>query len=334
MDLPTIGMGTFGSDKYDEETVAHAVEHALRSGCRLFDCASVYGNEKQIGDVFEKAFREGVVKREDIVVMSKVWNDMHGEGQVEISCRQTIEDLKVGYLDVYFVHWPFPNYHAKGCDGNSRNADSKPFFVNDFMSVWRQMERLKEKGLVKEIAVSNMTVAKMRAVLPLCNTKPYANEMELHPTFQQKELYGLCKDEGIKIIGYCPLGSPNRPERDRTEADVADTCVPEIVAIAEKHGCHTAEICLAWAIQKGHTPIPFASKERNIENNLTVADRILLTDEEMDIIASLDSDNRLIKGQVFLWQGAEDWRELWDYDGKIVLWQSEKDKWIKKETRQ
>lgn len=162
-------MGTFGSDKYDEAVVAHAVDYALRSGCRLFDCASVYGNEKQIGEVFDRAFREGVVKREDIVVMSKVWNDMHGEGQVEKSCRQTIEDLKVGYLDVYFLHWPFPNYHAKGCDVSSRNADSKPFFVKDFIAVWRQMEDLKKKGLVREIAVSNMTVAKMKAVLPLCD---------------------------------------------------------------------------------------------------------------------------------------------------------------------
>ncbi len=331
MNLPIIGMGTFGSDKYDEAVVAHAVDYALRSGCRLFDCASVYGNEKQIGEVFEKAFKEGVVKREDIVVMSKVWNDMHGEGKVAESCRQTIEDLRVKYLDVYFMHWPFPNYHAKGCDVTSRNADSKPFFTEDFISAWRQMEELKRQGLVKEIAVSNMTVPKMKAVLPLCEIKPFANEMELHPTFQQKELYELCKAEGIKIVGYCPLGSPNRPERDRTAEDIADTQLPEIVEMAEKRGCHPAEICLAWAIQKGHTPIPFASKERNIDKNLSVADRIRLSEEEMKIMEGLDTDNRLIKGQVFLWKGSDDWRDLWDEDGKIAEWQFEKDKWIKKE---
>lgn len=331
MNLPIIGMGTFGSDKYDEAVVAHAVDYALRSGCRLFDCASVYGNEKQIGEVFEKAFKEGVVKREDIVVMSKVWNDMHGEGKVAESCRQTIEDLRVKYLDVYFMHWPFPNYHAKGCDVTSRNADSKPFFTEDFISAWRQMEELKRQGLVKEIAVSNMTVPKMKAVLPLCEIKPFANEMELHPTFQQKELYEFCKAEGIKIVGYCPLGSPNRPERDRTAEDIADTQLPEIVEMAEKRGCHPAEICLAWAIQKGHTPIPFASKERNIDKNLSVADRIRLSEEEMKIMEGLDTDNRLIKGQVFLWKGSDDWRDLWDEDGKIAEWQFEKDKWIKKE---
>ena len=211
MELPLIGMGTFGSDRYDEKVVAGAVEFALEAGFRLFD------------NVFSRAFASGKVKREDIVVMSKVWNDMHGAGKVTESCLKSIEDLKVGYLDVYFLHWPFPNFHAKGCDVTSRNENSRPFFVDEFMAVWREMESLKKKGYVKEIAMSNMTVAKLKAVLPLCKIKPYAHETELHPTFQQKELYEFCVKEGIKMIGYCPLGSPNRPDRDRTEADVADT---------------------------------------------------------------------------------------------------------------
>lgn len=331
MELPRIGMGTFGSDRYDEKTVANAVKFALEAGYRLFDCASVYGNGAEIGEVFARAFASGTVKREDLIVMSKVWNDMHGAGKVTESCLKSIEDLRVGYLDVYFLHWPFPNYHAKGCDVTSRNADSRPFFVEDFMAVWREMESLKIKGYVKEIAMSNMTVAKMKAVLPLCKIKPYAHEMELHPTFSQKELYDLCVREGIKIIGYCPLGSPNRPERDRTAQDIADTESAVIKDIAGKYGCHPAEICLAWAIRKGHTPIPFASKERNILNNFTVGDRIRLTDEEMAAIDGADADNRLIKGQVFLWKGSDDWRDLWDLDGKIADWRFVNDKWIKKE---
>lgn len=324
-----IGMGTFGSDKYDEATVAKSVERALEAGYRLFDCASVYGNEKNIGDVFAKAFAEGVVKREDLTVMSKVWNDAHGEGKVIESCLKSIEDLQVSYLDIYFMHWPFPNYHAKGCSVDSRNADSRPFFTEEFIRAWRQMEWLKEHGYVKEIAMSNMTVPKLKAVMPLCNIKPYAHEMELHPTFQQKELYELCKSYGIKIVGYCPLGSPNRPERDRTESDVADTQVPEIVAIAEKYGVHPAEICLAWAIQKGHIPIPFASKERNILNNLSVSERIHLTKEEMETLESLDCDNRLVKGHVFLWQGATDWHDLWDENNILEKWEFSQGNWKK-----
>ena len=329
LDSVKIGMGTFGSDKYDEVTVANAVEYALRAGFRLFDCASVYGNEKNIGEVFAKVFAEGVVKREDIVVMSKVWNDSHGEDKVIESCLNTLKDLQIEYLDVYFMHWPFPNYHAKGCTVDSRNADSRPFFAEEFMQAWKQMEWLKKQGYVKEIAMSNMTVAKMKEILPLCEIKPYAHEMELHPTFQQKELYELCKKNDIKIVGYCPLGSPNRPKRDRTAEDVADTQMPQILEIAQKHNCSAPEVCLAWAIKKGHIPIPFASKERNITSNLTVANRIILDDEEMNILDALDCGNRLVKGHVFLWKGAKDWRDLWDENGVIEKWKLSQGIWQK-----
>lgn len=333
MKLPKIGMGTFGSDRYDEEVVAAAVGKALELGYRLFDCASVYGNEKQIGEVFARAFAAGTVRREDIVVMSKVWNDMHGDGDVRRSCVGTLRDLGLDYLDVYFVHWPFPNFHAKGCDVTSRNESSRPFFVDEFVAVWRQMEALKGEGLVREIAVSNMTVAKFEAFLPHCEIRPFANEMELHPTFRQSELYEYCKAQGIEIVGYCPLGSPNRPERDRTPEDIADTQLKEIEEIAEAHGCHAAEICLAWAVRRGHTPIPFASKERNLAANLAAAENLSLTDEEMSRLESLDKNNRLVKGQVFLWKGSDDWHDLWDEDGTLAEWRFENNKWIKEKTK-
>lgn len=104
MELPKIGMGTFGSDRYDEQTVAKAVREAIRLGYRMFDCASVYANESDIGEVFESAFKDGEIVREDIVVMSKVWNDMHGEGDVIKSCLKTLEDLKLEYLEIGRAH--------------------------------------------------------------------------------------------------------------------------------------------------------------------------------------------------------------------------------------
>lgn len=329
MNLPKIGMGTFGSDKYDDRTVAESVKNAIELGYKMFDCAAVYGNEDKIGEIFAEAFANGTVARKDIVIISKVWNDMHGEGKVIESCLQTIKDLQCEYLDIYFMHWPFPNYHAKGCSVDSRNADSKPFFAEDFMVAWRQMEWLKKNGYVKEIAMSNMTIPKFEAVLPLCEIQPFAHEMELHPTFQQQELYDYCKEKGMQIIGYCPLGSPNRPERDRTPEDIADTMVPEIVALSEKYNCHPAEICLAWAIKKGHTPIPFASRKANLIKNLAVSDNIALTDAEMQILEEVDADNRLVKGHVFLWEGATDWHDLWDENGELEPWQFDGKKWVR-----
>ena len=323
-----IGFGTFGSDKYSEEAVAHAVYEAIRCGYRTFDCASVYGNELQIGEVFTRAFDERIVTREELTVISKVWNDHHGEGDVVASCKQSLLDLGLSYLDLYILHWPFPNYHAKGCSGDSRNPDSRPFFVQDFMIAWRQMEDLKRSGLVREIAVSNMTIPKFEAVLPLCEIPPYANEMELHPTFQQPELYDYCKAHGMEIIGFCPLGSPNRPERDRTQTDICDTQMPVIQALAEKYGCSPQEICIRWAVTRGHVPIPFSGNPQNIAVNLAAAEKPLAP-EDMEQIRQADCSCRLVKGQVFLWPGSDDWRDLWDPNVKLDHWVYKDNKWLK-----
>lgn len=315
--MPAVGMGTFGSDHVSGEEVANAVEGAIRAGYRSFDCAACYGNEHLLGEVFSRAIREGTVKREELFIASKVWNDMHGDGDVLIACARTLKDLKLNELDMYYVHWPFPNYHAPGCDVDSRNPDSKPFSLERFMKTWRQMERLVDMGLTRHIGMSNMTIPKLEAVLPLCRIKPAAIEMELHPCFQQPQLFAYCKERGIEPVGFCPVGSPGRPERDRTPEDITDIELPEICRIAAAHNVHPAVVCIKWAVQRGQTPIPFSTKEKNYISNLRCVTEDPLTDEEMKVIQGLDRNNRLIKGQVFLWEGAKGWEDLWDLDGNI-----------------
>ncbi len=310
--IPCVGIGTFGSDKYGFDQVAEAVAGAIRAGYRLIDCASVYGNERQIGGVLSAVFAEGVVRRDELFIQSKVWNDMHGRGDVLLSCAKTLRDLKIDALDCYFVHWPFPNYHAPGCDGDSRNPDSKPFSVERFMATWRQMERLHDMGLTRHLGMSNMTLTKLQAVLPLCRIRPALIEMELHPSFQQQALFDFCVAEGIQPVGYCPIGSPSRPERDKTPDDVADTELPEVAAAAKAHGVHPAIICIKWAAQRGQIPIPFSVKEAQYVENLRCVTADPLTDAEMAAIARAERGCRLIKGQVFLWPGASDWTELWE----------------------
>ncbi len=316
--MPAVGMGTFGSDHVSAREVSQAVAGAIEAGYRSFDCAACYGNEAQIGEVFSEAMEKGTVKREELFIASKVWNDMHGDGDVLIACAKTLKDLKLDYLDMYYVHWPFPNYHAPGCDVDSRNPDSKPFTTERFMKTWRQMERLVDMGLTRHIGMSNMTIPKLEAVLPLCRIKPAAIEMELHPCFQQPELFEYCRARGIEPVGFCPIGSPARPERDKTPEDITDIEVPEIREIARAHGVHPAVICIKWAVQRGQTPIPFSTKEKNYTANLQCVTEDPLTDQEMEIIRGLDKNNRLIKGQVFLWEGARGWEDLWDLDGTIT----------------
>lgn len=316
-EMPAIGLGTFGSDKYTSEQIAEAVKGAAAYGYRHFDCASVYSNEDYIGGAFKTILESGI-SREELWITSKLWNDMHDPEDVIKSCKKTLADLQLDYLDLYLVHWPFPNFHAPGCDVDSRSPDSRPYIHENYMLTWRAMESLVDEGLVKNIGTSNMTIPKMELLLIDARIKPVVNEMEIHPHLQQKELFDYLVSKNIQPIGFSPLGSPSRPERDKTSDDTVDMEDPVIVKAAENHGVHPASICLKWAVQRGQVTIPFSIKEYQYKGNINAIIEDPLTDEEMAEISKIDKGCRLIKGQVFLWKDNQTWEDLWDLDGKIA----------------
>ncbi|NLJ41758.1 MAG: aldo/keto reductase [Clostridiales bacterium] len=315
-EIPAIGLGTFGSDRFSGEDIADAVKGAILSGYRHIDCASVYGNEHLIGEALQEVMNAGI-KREELWISSKLWNDMHGDGDVLLSLAQTLKDLKLDYLDMFFVHWPFPNYHAPGVSVDSRDINAKPYINADFMRTWRQMERLVEAGLVRHIGTSNMTIPKLKLLLGDAKIKPACNQMELHPHFQQPELFDFVMENNIVPIGFAPIGSPDRPDRDRTPEDTSPIEDPVIIRIAERLGVHPALVCIKWAVQRGQVPIPFSIKSDHYKSNIKSLLMEPLTQEEMEDIQATDRNCRLIKGQVFLWDGAKDWEDLWDLDGEI-----------------
>ncbi len=315
--IPAIGLGTFGSDRFSGEQVAEAVKGAISIGYRHIDCAPIYGNENLIGKVFNDVMQSGI-KREELWITSKLWNDMHGKGDVLLSCTKSLRDLQLDYLDLFLVHWPFPNYHAPGCDVNSRSPDAKPYIHENYMKTWRQMEKLVEMGLVRHIGTSNMTIPKLTLVLRDAKIKPACNEMELHPHFQQPEFFQFCLDNNIQPIGFCPIGSPTRPERDKTSTDTVDIEDPVIVKIAKRLNVHPAIVCLKWAVRRGQIPIPFSIYRNEYLSNLRSTIEKPLTDEEMKEIAGIDKNCRLIKGQVFLWKDNQNWGDLWDVNGVIT----------------
>ena len=315
--IPAIGLGTFGSDKYGGEDVAQAVIGAAEVGYRHFDCASVYGNEDVVGRSLQTILRGGV-PREELWITSKVWNDMHGEGKVIESCQQSLADLQLDFLDLYLVHWPFPNSHGKGVDVSSRDPHAQSYVHDNYMKTWRQMEQLVERGLVRHIGTSNMTVPKLALVLRDAQVKPVANEMELHPHFQQPDLFQYIVDNGIVPIGYSPIGSPSRPERDRTPEDTVDIEDPVILKIAERLNVHPAVVCVKWAVQHGQVPIPFSVKRSQYLSTLQAVVGDPLTDDEMQAITGIDKNIRLIKGHVFLWKDGQTWEDLWDVTGEIT----------------
>ena len=315
--IPGIGLGTFGSDRFTADDIALAVLGAIEHGYRHIDCAMVYGNEKQIGVSLQKAMAGGV-KREELFITSKLWNNKHAEEDVIPTCQQSLKDLQLDYLDLYLVHWPFPNHHAPGVDVDSRDPHAVPYIHENFMKTWRQMEKLVEMGLVRGIGTSNVTVPKLKLIVRDAKIKPAANEMELHPHFQQPELFDFCVANGIVPIGFSPIGSPTRPDRDKTPEDTVDIEDPVILKIAKRLNVHPAVVCVKWAVQRGQVPIPFSIFPKEYVSNLKSITENPLTDDEMKEIAGIDKNDRLIKGQVFLWESAKDWRDLWDLDGTIT----------------
>lgn len=315
--MPVIGLGTFGSDHYSAESIAEAVKGAIEVGYRHIDCAAVYGNERLVGQSLRHAVQSGV-RREDLWITSKLWNDKHDQENVIPACEQSLKDLQLDYLDLYLIHWPFPNYHAPGVDVTSRDPHAQPYIHENFMKTWRQLEKLVDLGLVRHIGTSNMTIPKLKLLLSDARIQPTANEMELHPHFQQPELFRFVVENRIIPIGFSPIGSPARPERDRTDEDTVDTEDPVIVQIAQRLNVHPAIVCLKWAIQRGGVVIPFSTTRSHYLANLRAAVTEPLTDEEMGAIAQIDKNCRLIKGQVFLWKEGQNWEDLWDISGEIT----------------
>ncbi len=315
--MPAIGLGTFGSDRYTAQDVASAVSDAIAQGYRHIDCAAIYGNEPEIGQALRAAMATGV-RREDLWITSKLWNDMHAPADVIPAFERSLRDLGLEYLDLYLIHWPFPNHHSKGCTVTARSVEAKPYIHDAYMAIWRQLEGLVKRGLVRHIGCSNMTIPKLKLLLRDATIPPAANEMELHPHFQQPGLFDFVTANGIIPIGYSPLGSPSRPERDRTADDSVDLEDPVIVAIAERLGIHAAQVCLAWAVQRGQVAIPFSVHRSKYLANLQAVVTARLTSADMAAIAGIDRNCRLIKGQVFLWKDGQTWQDLWDEHGYVT----------------
>jgi diketogulonate reductase-like aldo/keto reductase len=279
--------------------VGEAVKTAIKAGYRHIDCAAIYGNEAEIGEALESAFKEGLVKREDLHVTSKLWNDHHGADEVPEALKKTLADLKLDYLDLYLIHWPL---RARKGD----TSDEKLVNETNYEETWRAMEKAQEQGLVKSIGVSNLSTKKLGEVLSYAKIPPAVNQIELHPGWRNDKMLAFAKEKGVHLSAYSPLGSGD-DKRKVLE-------FPVVKQIAEKLGKTPAQVVLRWGIQRGTSVLPKSTNFDRLRSNLEVTDWAL-SEEDMKALSSIDDQARIIAGTGFVGRKTgpyEDPAELWD----------------------
>lgn len=288
-----IGLGTW---KAEGNEVKQAIKDALDIGVRHIDTAAAYGNEKEIGEALAEIFKEGKIRREDVFITSKLWNNAHRDGQVIPALQKTLDDLQLDYIDLYLIHWPVA--FKEGVNRPSKPSDYLSLEEVPIVETWRKMEEAKESRLARHIGVANFSKEKLQDLISKATIKPEMNQVELHPLLQQDELLAYCKSEDIFVTAYSPLGSGDRSDDMKGEDEPNLLELKEINAIARKHNASAGQVLINWHTQRGTAVIPKSTDKEHIKENFLAA-RIELDKQDMKDIALLDRHYRFITGEFF-----------------------------------
>jgi diketogulonate reductase-like aldo/keto reductase len=257
--IPALGFGTLIADPAQTRT---ATKIAMEVGFRHFDCAERYRNEKVVGEAMQEVLRTGIVTRENMFVTTKLWNTNHRPDRVprafEASCRR----LGLDYLDLYLIHTPFA--FAPGDGQDPRDASGNPIYDEGvtLLDTWGAMERLVENGSCRAIGVSDLTIEKLEEILRFARIKPAVVQVESHPYHPQWELLDLCKQHGIVMLAFAPLGHAIEPK-------VLDDTV--ITRVARAVGQAPSQVLLAWAVQRGTAVITTSTNRSHIEESFAAS---------------------------------------------------------------
>ncbi|GJQ77510.1 hypothetical protein Trydic_g20900 [Trypoxylus dichotomus] len=289
--MPVLGLGTY---KSSPGQVHRAIIDAIDAGYRHFDCAWFYGNEAEIGGALKEAIGTGKVKREELFITSKLWNNFHKKDKVVPMLKETLSYLKLEYIDLYLIHWPFAFKENGALWPISEGAEA--YSDIDYLETWEGMEECVNQGYAKSIGISNFNSEQIERLLKNCKIKPVVNQVEVNPNCNQKKLIQFCKDREIIITGYCPLGRVGEAViRGFPPPTVLD---PKVVEIAKKHNKTPVQVVLNYLISLGITVIPKSVTKSRIVENINVFD-FKLDVEDITYLDSCNNNSRKRMGHGF-----------------------------------
>ncbi|KAK8061459.1 NAD(P)H-dependent D-xylose reductase-like protein [Apiospora phragmitis] len=288
-DMPQVGFGLW---KVDNDICADVVYNAIKTGYRLLDGACDYGNEKECGEGVARAIKDGLVKREELFIVSKLWPTFQDPEQVAPVVKKQLADWQVDYFDLYLMHFPGalkfvdpavrypPGWHY---DGKSQIVKSK----TTIQETWRAMESLVDQGLTKAIGVSNFQAQLLYDMLRYARIPPATLQVEHHPYLVQQELVNLVKSEGLQMTAYSTFGPASFQEFHFKHAELLVPLMqdPTILSIAAKHDKKPSQVLLRWVTQRGIAVIPKVTRPELMAENLACCNFDLDEDEIKQITA-------------------------------------------------
>lgn len=291
MEMPIIGLGTWQSPTTE---VYEAVRAAIEVGYRHIDCAYCYGNETAVGRAIKDSISDGIVKREELFVVSKVWLTFFTRERVRVGLKRSLTNLGLDYLDLYLVHWPIS---LQQVDDKIFPADVNGYAIDghvDYLDTWKGMEDVLRDGLVRSIGVSNFNSEQIARILSNSNIKPVTNQVESHPYLSQQKLLQFCRERSIPLTAYSPLGNPGSSYN--TNVSKKNVLEDKLVTnLAAKYKKSPGQILIKFQAQRGVIVIPKSVNRHRIIENIQIFD-FELTADEITALENLDIGYRSCPG--------------------------------------